>query len=185
VGVGGTGGGALGLAAMKPGLGLMLAASLAASCIFMSGCASIGAATGAVAGVSTGVVTSNPAIGFGVGIAVKAATDEAVQRLMKRLHGDQQIAIATTAGTLPFGETKPWSVKHTLPVENGHGDVRVLREFNSALATCREFAFSVADGDKPDVHQDWFLAQACKGDDGGWKWASAEPAVARWGNLQQ
>ena len=121
-----------------------------------------------------------------MGIAVQAATDEAVARLMKRLHSDQQIAIATTAGDLPIGDTKPWRVKHSLPVENGHGDVRVLREFSSALATCREFAFSVVDGDKPDAHQDWFLAQACKGNDnsGGWKWASAEPAVARWGNLQ-
>ena len=171
---------------MKPGLSLMLATGMAASCVFLSGCGSIGAAAGAVAGVSTGAVTSNPAIGFGVGIAVQAATDEAVNRLMKRLHSDQQIAIATTAGNLPIGETKPWSVKHTLPVENGHGDVRVLREFSSALATCREFAFSVADGDKPDAHEDWFLAQACKGNDesGGWKWASAEPAVERWGNLQ-
>ncbi|CAN7249291.1 hypothetical protein LJR034_000952 [Caballeronia sp. LjRoot34] len=172
---------------MKPGLSLMLAAGVAASCVFLSGCGSIGAAAGAAAGVSTGVITSNPAIGFGVGIAVQAATDEAVQRLMKRLHSDQQIAIATTAGDLPIGDTKPWRVKHALPVENGHGDVRVLREFSSALATCREFAFSVADGDKPDAHQDWFLAQACKGNDnsgGGWKWASAEPAVERWGNLQ-
>jgi hypothetical protein len=171
---------------MKPGLGLMLATGVAASCVFLSGCGSIGAAAGAAAGVSTGVVTSNPAIGFGVGIAVQAATDEAVQRLMKRLHSDQQIAIATTAGDLPIGDTKPWRVKHTLPVENGHGDVRVLREFSNALATCREFAFSVADGDKPDAHEDWFLAQACKGNDnsGGWKWASAEPAVERWGNLQ-
>ncbi|SOE58330.1 hypothetical protein SAMN05414139_01357 [Burkholderia sp. D7] len=171
---------------MRPGLSLMLAAGVAASCVLLSGCSSIGAAAGAVAGVSTGAVTSNPAIGFGVGIAVQAATDEAVNRLMKRLHSDQQIAIATTAGDLPIGETKPWSVKHTLPVENGHGDVRVLREFSSALATCREFAFSVADGEKPDAHEDWFLAQACKGNDdsGGWKWASAEPAVERWGNLQ-
>jgi hypothetical protein len=89
-------------------------------------------------------VTTNPAIGIGVGIAVQAATDEAVKRLMKRLHSDQQIAIATTAGDLAIGDTRPWSVQHTLPVENGHGDVRVLREFTSALATCREFAFSVA-----------------------------------------
>jgi hypothetical protein len=186
MGVGGTGYAALGCVAMKPCLSLMLAAGVAASCVFLSGCGSIGAAAGAAAGVSTGVVTSNPAIGFGVGIAVQAATDEAIQRLMKRLHSDQQIAIATTAGNLPVGDTKPWRVKHTLPVENGHGDVRVLREFTSALATCREFAFSVADGDKPDAHEDWFLAQACKGNDdsSGWKWASAEPAVARWGNLQ-
>jgi len=171
---------------MKPGLSLMFATGVAASCVFLSGCGSIGAAAGAAAGISTGVVTTNPAIGFGVGIAVQAVTDEAVARLMKRLHSDQQIAIATTAGDLPIGDTKQWRVKHSLPVENGHGDVRVLREFSSALATCREFAFSVVDGDKPDAHQDWFLAQACKGkdDSGGWKWASAEPAVERWGNLQ-
>jgi hypothetical protein len=172
---------------MKPGLSLILAAGLAASCVFVSGCGSIGAAAGAAAGVSTGVVTSNPAVGLGVGIAVQAATDEAIKRLMKRLHSDQQIAIANTAGDLPIGDTKPWRVKHALPVENGHGDVRVLREFSSVLATCREFAFSVADDDKPGAHQDWFVAQACKGNDagdGGWKWASAEPAVERWGNLQ-
>ena len=162
---------------------LIMAAGVAASCVFISGCSSVGAAAGAAAGISTGLVTTNPAIGIGVGIAVQAATDEAVKRLMKRLHSDQQIAIATTAGDLAIGDTRPWSVQHTLPVENGHGYVRVLREFTSALATCREFAFSVADGDKPDAHQDWFLAQACKGDNG-WKWASAEPAVARWGNLQ-
>lgn len=186
VGVGGTCHAALGRAAMRPGLSLMLAAGAAASCVFMSGCGSIGAAAGAAAGVSTGVVTSNPAIGFGVGIVVQAATDEAIARLMKRLHSDQQIAIATTAGDLPIGDEKTWSVKHTLPVENGHGNVRVLREFTSALATCREFAFSVADGNKADAHQDWFVAQACKGNDNGgaWKWASAEPAVTRWGNLQ-
>jgi hypothetical protein len=168
---------------MKPGLGLMFAAGLAASCVALSGCSSIGAAAGAAAGVSTGVVSSNPAVGFAVGIVVQAATDEAVARMMKSWHGDQQMAIADTAGALPIGETKAWRVKHTLPVENGHGDVRVLREFDSALATCREFAFSVVDGDKPDAHADWFLASACKDADG-WKWASAEPAVERWGNLQ-
>jgi hypothetical protein len=61
--------------------------------------------------------------------------------------------------------------------------VRVLREFSSALATCKEFAFSVADGDESDAHRDWFVASACQ-QANGWKWASAEPAVARWGNLQ-
>lgn len=165
-------------------LTLLLAACAASSTVLISGCASVGAAAGAAAGVGTGVVTSNPAIGIGVGIAVQAATDEAVKRLMKRLHGEQQMAIATEAGESNIGDTRPWSIKHFLPVENGHGDVRVLSETTNALATCREFAFSVADGDKPDAHQDWFLAQACKGDNGAWKWASAEPAVARWGNLQ-
>jgi len=160
-------------------------AAAAASCGFVSGCASssIGAASGAAAGVATGVVTSNPAIGIGVGIAVQAATDEAVKRVMKSLHDDQQMAIAAVAGVSAVGDTRPWQVKHTLPVENGHGEVRVVREFNSALATCKEFAFSVADGDGPGMHRDWFLATACKLPNG-WKWASAEPSVARWGNLQ-
>ena len=149
----------------------------------ISGCGSIGAAAGAAAGIATGVVTTNPAIGIGVGIAVQAATDEAVARVMKSLHTDQQNAIVLAASTESIGEVQPWRVKHTLPVENGHGEVRVLREIDSALASCREFAFSVVDGDQPDAKEVWFIASACKQDDG-WRWASAEPAVSRWGNLQ-
>jgi hypothetical protein len=162
-------------------IGLALAAT--AACVTMSGCGSIGAATGAVAGVATGAVTSNPAIGFGVGIAVQAATDEVVKRTMKSLHQDQQVMIAVTAGISQVGETRPWMVKHTLPVENGHGEVRVLREFNSALANCKEFAFSVVDGDEAKSPAQWYVATACQ-QTSGWKWASAEPAVDRWGNLQ-
>jgi hypothetical protein len=158
-------------------------AAFAAACVAMSGCASIGAASGALAGVATGAVTTNPAIGLGVGIAVQAATDEVVKRVTKSLHQDQQVAIAVTAGMSDIGETRPWKVKHTLPVENGHGQVRVLREVKSALASCKEFAFSVADGDDPSSHEDWFIATACQQTEG-WKWASAEPAVERWGNLQ-
>ncbi|WP_244813957.1 hypothetical protein [Caballeronia sp. Lep1P3] len=164
-------------------LRLGVIAACAAACVSMSGCASVGAATGALAGVATGAVTTNPAIGIGVGIAVQAATDEAVKRVTKSLHGDQQMAIAVTAGMSDVGETRPWKVKHTLPIENGHGEVRVLREFDNALASCKEFAFSVADSDDPASHADWFLATACKQTEG-WKWASAEPAVERWGNLQ-
>lgn len=164
-------------------LRLGLIAAGAAACVTMSGCASIGAATGAVAGIATGAFTTNPAVGFGVGVAVQAATDEVVARTMKSLHHDQQVMIAVTAGSMTVGETRPWKVKHTLPVENGHGEVRVLREFNNALASCREFAFSVADGDDPKAHAEWFVATACRQSEG-WKWASAEPAVERWGNLQ-
>jgi len=29
-----------------------------------------------------------------------------------------------------------------------------------------------------------FITQTCKQSDGQWRWAAAEPAVARWGNLQ-
>lgn len=151
--------------------------------LLTSGCSSVGAASGAAAAVASGLVTANPAVGIGVGIAVQAATDEAVGRYMRTMHADQQNEIAALAGGLAVGESKPWSVKHKLPIENGHGEVRVTRAFTSALAICKEFAFSVADGDKPDAKVDWYTASACLQDQG-WKWASAEPAVERWGNLQ-
>ncbi|RFU46141.1 hypothetical protein [Paraburkholderia sp. DHOC27] len=172
----------------SPGFSVSLRLVLAgAVCVgaslLTSGCASVGTAAGAAAGVATGIVSSNPAVGIGVGIAVQAATDAAVKRYMLVMHTDQQNEIAALAGGMAVGDSKPWRVKHTLPIENGHGEVRVTRAFTSALAICKDFAFSVADGDKPDAHEDWYTASACL-QDAGWKWASAEPAVERWGNLQ-
>ncbi len=165
-------------------LRLMLAGALCVGAsIVTSGCSSVGAASGAAAGIASGLVTSNPAVGIGIGIAVQAATDEAVARYMRTMHTDQQNLIAALAGAMPVGETRPWAVKHTLPIENGHGQVRVTRAFSSALALCKDFVFSVQDGDGPNAHEDWYTASACR-QDKGWKWASAEPAVERWGNLQ-
>jgi len=149
----------------------------------VSGCASIGAASGAAAAAATSVVTANPAVGIGVGIAVQAATDEAVNRFMKNMHADEQNLLAETAGRLPVGGMDIWRIKHSLPIENGHGQVRVTRAFASALALCKEFVFSVQDGDAADAPEQWFTASTCR-DTGGWKWASAEPAVERWGSLQ-
>jgi len=151
--------------------------------LLASGCASIGAASGAAAGVASGIVTSNPAIALGVGVAVQAATDEVVARYMRNMHQDQQDLMAALVGTMQVGETRPWSVKHTLPIENGHGEVRVTRDVSSALAQCKEFVFSVQDGDGPNAPEMWFTANACQ-QDKGWKWATAEPAVERWGSLQ-
>jgi hypothetical protein len=165
-------------------LRLVLAGALCVGAsLLTSGCSSVGAVSGAAAGVASGLVTTNPAVGIGVGIAVQAATDEAVNRYMRTMHTDQQNMIAALAGAMPVGETRPWAVKHTLPIENGHGQVRVTRAFSSALALCKDFVFSVQDGDGPNAHEDWYTASACQ-QDKGWKWASAEPAVERWGNLQ-
>jgi hypothetical protein len=149
----------------------------------VSGCASVGSASGALAGITTGTVTANPAVGIGVGIAVQAATDEAVKRYMRRLHRDQQDQMAQLVGGLSVDATAPWQVKHFLPLENGRGQVRVTRAFDTALAHCKEFVFSVMDGDGPNAPAWWFVANACQQDQG-WKWASAEPAVTRWGALQ-
>jgi hypothetical protein len=170
-----------------PGTGLPRFLALAAVCALAalgaSGCSSIGAASGAAAAAATGIATANPAVGVGVGIAVQAATDEAVNRFMKNMHADQQQLIAETAGRLPVGGMDIWRIKHTLPVENGHGQVRVTRAFASALALCKEFVFSVQDGEAADAPEMWFTASTCR-DASGWKWASAEPAVERWGTLQ-
>ncbi len=154
-------------------------ALLAAASFGLSGCGSVGAASGALAGAATGLVTANPAVGVGVGIAVQAATDEAVNRTMRKLHQNQQDAIAQVAGGLAVGETRPWKVKNRVPLENGEGEVRVTRAFSTSLALCKEFVFSMKDGERAD----WFMASACQQVQG-WKWASAEPAVDRWGNLQ-
>jgi hypothetical protein len=171
------------LAVRPPVRLLALAALCAGAALAASGCASIGAASGAAAAAATGIVTANPAVGVGVGIAVQAATDEAVNRFMKNMHADQQDMIAQTAGRLPVGGMDIWRVKHQLPVENGHGQVRVTRAFSSALALCKEFVFSVQDGEAADAPEQWYTASTCH-DAGGWKWASAEPAVERWGTLQ-
>lgn len=150
----------------------------------LGGCASVGATSGAVAGMATGAVTANPAVGIGVGIAVQAATDAAIKYVMRDLHDDQQELMAADVGKLPVGGTTTWKVHHKVPLENGQGRIYVTRAFMSPLATCKEFLFSVADGDKPDAKEQWFTANACRADDGTWKWAVAEPAVERWGSLQ-
>lgn len=166
---------------------LVACAAMSASAFALmgaTGCQSIGAASGAAAGVATGAVTTNPAIGIGVGIAVQAATDEAVKRTTRRLHRDQQDAIATIVGQLRVDESRTWRVKHWLPIENGHGRVRVTRAFATPLADCKEFLFSFTHGDGNSAHEQWYAARACQ-QGARWKWADAEPAVARWGNLQQ
>jgi len=165
-------------------LRLILAMLMCAGSInTLNGCSSIGATSGAMAGIVTGAVTTNPAVGIGVGITVQAATDETVNWYMRGLHQDQQDEIARLVGKLPEGKSTQWQVQHTLPIENGHGEVRVTRVFNTALAQCKEFAFSLVDSDEPNAKTSWFVASACRQAQG-WKWASVEPAVDQWKNLQ-
>lgn len=159
---------------------LLSAAALGAA-FGLGGCASIGNASGALAGTATGLVTANPAVGVGVGIAVQAAADEAVNRILRKLHRNQQDAIAQTAGALAVGASADWRVRNPVPLENGHGQVRVLRDIVTPLAQCKEFAFSLQDGNR----EEWYVASACAQGQAGWQWDTAEPAVARWGTLQQ
>ncbi|EHP42102.1 hypothetical protein OR16_15787 [Cupriavidus basilensis OR16] len=153
----------------------VLAAALA------TGCASVGDLTGAVAGVATGAVTANPALAAGAAIGVAAATDAGTKYVMRNWHQAEQDSIAATIGAMPVDEQHRWEIRHPLPYANEHGWVRVVRVIRTPLAQCREALFSVDDDNKQQ--RAWFLVTACR-QPSGWKWAVAEPAVPRWGNLQ-
>jgi hypothetical protein len=143
----------------------------------------VGDVAGAIAGVGAGAATANPAVAVGVAIGVKAATDATAKYVFRNWHRAEQDSIAAIIGGTPVGTSAAWEVRHSIPYENEHGAVQVVRVIASALTECREALFSVAkENGGPDEVQ-WFQVLACRqGPD--WKWASAEPAVSRWGNLQ-
>jgi hypothetical protein len=165
---------------MKP---VALTASLALTGL-LGGCSSIGGFAGAIAAAASGVVTSNPAIGLGVGVAVQAATDTAFRRVFRDMQADEQNRIAAIAGAMRVGEQQSWDIHHRIPFTDEHGELRVVGAIDNALATCKEVLFSVAGGPKEAPTREWFITQTCRQSDGEWRWAAAEPAVARWGALQ-
>jgi hypothetical protein len=80
---------------------------------------------------------------------------------------------------LPIGTEADWKIEHFIPIGNEHGRLQVVRDIDSPLAACKELAFSVDDGER----HSWYTTDICKQAQQ-WKWAAAEPAVARWGFLQ-
>jgi hypothetical protein len=57
-----------------------------------------------------------------------------------------------------------------------------VRDIPTSLADCREIVFSVVDG--PPAGPAWYSSSICRSATD-WHWALAEPAVDRWGYLQQ
>jgi hypothetical protein len=80
------------------------------------------------------------------------------------------------------GQTADWIIEHGLPFgyENAKGTVQVTRVMNTPLAACREVVIDVVD----DTDHQYLIATTCQQEAGQWRWASAEPAVERWGALQ-
>jgi hypothetical protein len=148
----------------------------------LAGCKSAAELTGAVTGGVAGASTANPAIGYAVGIGTAVAADELFKWVGRTRAHAEQVAIAAAAEELPEGGTAPWQIRHTLPYGNEGGEVRVVREVTNSLSTCREIVFSVADA--PPATPLWYYSSICRGTSG-WDWAMAEPAVDRWGFLQQ
>ena len=152
---------------------------LALSMATLSGCAAVSDVAGLAAGGGAGAATGNPAVGYAVGIGVRAGVDEVRRYIVRRRQQGEQDAIADAAGSAPVGEPTRWQIRHTVPIGNARGELAVVREYATPLATCREVVFTVEDGARPAVFTTSLCRQAAR-----WKWAAAEPAVDRWGFLQ-
>jgi hypothetical protein len=156
----------------------------------LSGCGSVlTASTADVAGIAgagiANAVTKSPAAATGIGLGVAAAANLALQYTERDVHRTEQDQIAQAAGPLAPGVVGHWSVAHTIPIEkNEHGDLVVTRLVGAADFNCKEIVFSVDSVDeKKELNRAFYTATVCQ-DGTVWKWASAEPATARWGSLQ-
>jgi hypothetical protein len=149
----------------------------------LAGCEAAGGIVGGVSGVATGIATGNAAVGYAVGVGIRAAVTATLQYVSRRIARGEQDSIAATAGGIPIGTVADWKVEHALPFGYGdaQGTVQVVRVMDTPLARCREVAIGVGDKAEDRII---IIATACQEADGRWKWASAEPAVERWGVLQ-
>jgi surface antigen len=157
--------------------------------LLLSGCGtavenSAGPVGGAAVGIGLGGITANPLIGYAAGVGTQAAITALQKYLSRKLHQGEQDRIAATVARLAPGQSAPWAIHYDIPVDTEHGDVSVTRVITSALTTCKEVAFTVIAGKQPDAPRGIYITTACEQPDGTWRWAAAEPAVARWGFLQ-
>lgn len=128
-------------------------------------------------GSAVGVATGNPVLGIGVGLAARAGVDEGVRYYHREEADVVQDAIAAAAGEAPLEQTVAWEADTHLPWVSAEGEVMAVREFGDSFR-CREIVFT--DSDEEDR---FFVATICKGSEQ-WHWALAEPATARWDDLQ-
>jgi hypothetical protein len=155
----------------------------------LGGCTSIATqATSAGAGAAGAAiahnVTQNAGVVTGIGLGVQAAARAGLQYTERKIHQAEQDHIAAAAGTLRVGAVGKWQVVHDIPLEaNEQGEVTVSRVLGGADFTCKEIVFSVDHPDHGGTAREFYTATVCR-DGTEWKWATAEPATARWGALQ-
>ena len=135
------------------------------------------------AGVAS-ALTKSPAAATGIGLGIAAGATAGLQYAERIVHQHEQDSIAEVAGALEPGVAGHWSVSHTIPIEDdAHGDVVVTRVIGADDFNCKEIVFSVDTIEKKVPRRAFYVATVCQ-DGPVWKWASAEPATARWGSLQ-
>lgn len=177
--------------ALRPSAALLAALAIAVVSAALSGCSSLyaeSATAGAgIAGAAVaGAITNNAAVATGIGLGAVAAARAGVQYSERVIHRNTQDGIAQIAGPLDVGGVAPWSVTHTVPLEEDeHGRVTVSRVISTGTLDCKEIVFSVDRTATPNVPaaSAFYVASICR-DGIAWKWASAEPATERWGALQ-
>jgi hypothetical protein len=160
--------------------------------LLLGGCNSLpavaGLGAGAIAGAGSG---GNVAVGYAVAVGTAAAVDYGVKYYGRTRQRAEQEAIATAAAPLEIGQSATWRIEHTIPYGNENGELHVVRRIANPLAECKQIAFSVTEEGEKDKKTGqigppvltWYTAELCR-QDTGWRWASAEPAVERWGFLQ-
>ena len=169
-----------GAAVRRPALQLARLFALLAPAL-LNGCQAAPHLVGALSGGTVAALTANPAVGAAAGIAARAAYDYADDTLSRRWTATEQEAIAAAAGPLAAGGRAVWSARHTVPIGNDAGSVQVTRLISTPLTLCKEVVFWSALDDEAEERP--YAAQICE-TNGAWVWATAEPAVARWGSLQ-
>lgn len=135
------------------------------------------------AGVAS-AITSSATAATGIGLGVAALATAGLQYAERHVHRFEQDRIAEAAGAVAVGGTGPWSVSHSVPIEDDeHGQVAVTRMIAGPGIECREIVFSVETEQQHVPRRAFYTATVCR-DGERWKWASAEPATERWGALQ-
>lgn len=155
----------------------------------LAGCGSLlteGAAdlAGVAGAGAAAAVTDNAAAAAAIGLGVRSLASEGVKYAARRVHREEQDAIAAVAGPLEPGAVAPWSIRHRIPIEpNKRGELVVSRAFGAGAIRCKELVFSVDVTARGAEDRGFYMATICQ-DGTRWRWASAEPATERWGNLQ-
>jgi hypothetical protein len=139
----------------------------------------------AIAGAgAANAVTKSAAIATGIGLGVASGAQAGLQYAERVVHGAEQDRVAAAAGRLAPGVVGHWSVSHSIPIEaDEHGDLVVTRQIGGSGFDCKEIVFSVDTTEDKQLRRNFYTATVCR-DGAVWKWASAEPATARWGSLQ-
>jgi drug/metabolite transporter superfamily protein YnfA len=129
-------------------------------------------------------VTRNATVTTAFGLGVTSLALSGLKSEERAVHSAEQDRIAAAAGGLAVDTVGTWSVSHSVPIEDDEaGEVVVSRDIGTPDLHCREIVFSVDTTQNGQPDRAFYSATICL-DGHQWRWASAEPATARWGSLQ-